>query len=516
MFRSFVIFCLLLSAVSLQAQWAIEHATVFGGAGDENLVDLVPLENGNVLAAGYSSSFDGQILNFGQFDYWLAEITPQAEIVWQTNRGGGGMDRATAAALSLTGTVWIAGRTDSTNKEVQQTFGKDDVWLIEVDAADGSILRRKTIGGTQIDRVADLQVLQNGRLALVGHSESNDGDFSAALGGSDAFILLLDAETLTIEASVHLGGSDDDRAVRLQEKANGDLLVVGDSKSADGDFAGDDPQRVWLAAFDSELNPLWSQTWGGSSAEVPHDLAVRADGSFFIAAETASADLPDFHGLGDVAIAHFDAEGNLLWEQCYGGSSIDSPRCLILTPENELLVVGYTFSLNGDVTTFYQASNVWLMAASAQTGELLRAQVFGGNNFEEGSTMHRFPDGNLLVLANTDSFDGDLGGSGKWNGERDGNHDAWLFVLQPDVVGRTGFSRSGEPAFSIDRLTSDELSIASLATHTLFVELFTSTGQLVRRQRMAPLDQATLSIGSLPRGIYALRAGGTSRLFLKK
>src|SRR5690606_6770398 len=79
---------------------------------------------------------------------------------------------------------------------------------------------------------------------------------------------------------------------------------------------------VRLNAFGDSV--LWSKSYGGSDADSIAAITATQDGGFLIAACSKSSASGDFKGTNkggtDLWILKLDAEGNLEWEDNFGGT----------------------------------------------------------------------------------------------------------------------------------------------------------------------------------------------------
>src|SRR5690606_37373183 len=78
------------------------------------------------------------------------------------------------------------------------------------------------------------QQTAEGGYIVAGHTYSNDGDVSANYGGSDCWLLKLDASG-NIEWEKSLGGDGEEYAYSIQQTTDGGYIIAGYSNSADGD-----------------------------------------------------------------------------------------------------------------------------------------------------------------------------------------------------------------------------------------------------------------------------------------
>jgi|GEM_PF-2003444 len=503
-----IIFCGFLS-FSLSAQWNITQSQKIGELGDEDMNDLIALDNGNYLCAGFTSSATGIVTNnFGQTDFWLIEFNANHEIVWNKTYGSPGSEEAFAIAKG-TNSFYIVGTTDTAftdisglPTQINNFYGGIDIWLIEIDQQ-GNLLQETTLGGSDDDQAKDILRLENGNLLILGESKSNDFNLTENKGSLDVWLVELD-DDFNIIRQKNFGGTKSDGGAAMQLNDNGNLILACYATSDDGDVTSNIGSRdVWLIELDEDWNITWQSNWGGTNAEGPNDFIILNNGDLAICAETGSSQLNNFHGLFDFSIAVFDNTGNLKWDNCYGGSNADSPFQIIENSFGNLMVIGYTFSTNGDVNLFYAASDVWLMEANANDGTLLNRHTLGGNKFEEGSSIIETANGQYLIISNTDSTDGDLGKNPK-----DGNHDLWIATLQDESIAIENPNESPSIRYNFEHKT-----LQLLSQNPTEVQVFNAHGQLILSQKIN-VGNSQLNLAHLNKGIYfaklAQQTKGTS------
>jgi hypothetical protein len=100
--------------------------------------------------------------------------------------------------------------------------------------------------------------------------------------------------------------------------------------------------------------PSFSTYLGGTQSDEIKSVVVDQNKNTYVLGNTYSTDLPVTPGLindsnsgnYDVFVAKFDSCGNLLWSTYMGGPNFDSGEKMALTTEGNLVLCGYTSSLN--------------------------------------------------------------------------------------------------------------------------------------------------------------------------
>jgi len=224
-------------AIKLTADGALQWSQYFGGTFTDTAYDVVEIEAGGFIIVGSSDSTDVDISsNKGFYDFWVVRISDSGQLVWEKNYGGDEIDEAYGIVSSGDGDYLIVGNTRSSTGDISLTNGAADVWVVKIDA-DGEIIWEKTYGGTGFDAGRAIVRVKNGGFILAGNSRSGDGDLSENRGQNDAWILKIDAMG-NLEWQKTVGGTQIDLAHGVTELADGTVIAVGESASADFDIPG--------------------------------------------------------------------------------------------------------------------------------------------------------------------------------------------------------------------------------------------------------------------------------------
>ena len=152
------------------------------------------------------------------------------------------------------------------------------------------------------------------------------------------------------------GGSDEDVAQTVIETNDGGYAILGFTKSTDGDIAGKTTSvnDFWLLKLDSEGNLLWNQTYGGSDDDRGQSLIQTSDGGYVLAgySKSSDGDSSNNEGQHDNWVIKVDASGNLQWEQSFGFAGHDHAYSIIETADGGLFMTGFL-----DVTSSGGAGN---------------------------------------------------------------------------------------------------------------------------------------------------------------
>ncbi len=155
----------------------ISSGLPFGGTGFESASRITPKIMGGFLVTGTSRSSDGNLNgNYGNNDIWLMSLQPNLAVAWSKHFGGSQQDMGIAAYQLADGNIMLFGTCHSTDFDVDDHIGNNDVWVVKLNSL-GDILWTKSFGGTMTDVLKEVKHLSNNNFALIGSSNSIDGDF---------------------------------------------------------------------------------------------------------------------------------------------------------------------------------------------------------------------------------------------------------------------------------------------------------------------------------------------------
>ncbi len=115
-------------------------------------------------------------------------------------------------------------------------------------------------------------------------------------------------------------------------------------------------------------------------------------------------------GYYDNLIVKLNAEGQMAWFKVLGSSGEDIPVKILQTADNNLLLLSYTSSGDGDMansgknTSGYNR-DLWVAKLSQTDGNIISKKCIGGSGDEYASDMKRTSDGNYAIVGNTTSND---------------------------------------------------------------------------------------------------------------
>ena len=425
---------LLIFSQSLFGQFQIDWQQCFCSMDHDIAYDIAQTEGG-YLVLGIQWGGDGQVTCSDDGSTWLLKIDNTGNLIWQKcyeHIGGYRMEKAIGSPYYyLTGgtisepypnayNLWV-GKMDSSGAFIwEKTLGNEngvsDYLHYGVSTNDGGFVAIADIfsqGGditnwygsydgwiVKLDSLGnkewDFTIGTANQEYIIGIEQTNDNGYIAAAAGrpdgitgninctpftsyrDDGIIYKLDSLG-NPEWHKCYGGSENDAFVRILSLVDG-YLVAAYGKSNDGDLTGSGWHGgidIWLIRTDLGGNIIWQKCYGGSDNDGPKKIFQTSDGGFMVFGITHSFDgdvvgNPSLGNEPSIWIFKTDSLGQLIWQQCIGGSRSERVHGVIQQSDYSYAVAGEMFySPSGDVNCsnfiYGSSRNYWVFGISDTT-----------------------------------------------------------------------------------------------------------------------------------------------------
>ena len=220
-----------------------------------------------------------------------------------------------------------------------------------------------------------------------------------------------------IELVKTFGGSGIDEAVSVIEATDGNFMVLGSTRSSDGDItdrSGNDSD-YWLLKISKTGEKIWSKTYGGSDDEKATRITMTNDGGFLLSGYATSndGDVSNNNGFQDYWILKVDASGNTQWDKNFGFSGSDQASKAFQTRDGGYFITGYfDVSASGgggndmQKGALHGVGEFWGIKLDAD-GEIEWRRYFGGGNNDRSYDALETQDGGFLMTGTSESIDFD-------------------------------------------------------------------------------------------------------------
>lgn len=346
--------------------------TCEGGIKKDLLCSVVELENGDLIAAGYSASY-----GTGDYDGYLVRLDGESgDLVWMKTCGSTLNDRLYDVVLLPDGNCIACGETDREGGN-----GGSDGWLVTV-SPDGEVLREQTHGGALDEVFNSLVTLVDGSIAVAGYTSS------AGAGRSDAWVVMFDLlGDLTWERT--FGGEMEEQAFCITY-AFGRLLVSGTTYSS-----GEDGNAC-LWGLEVSGAELFETTWGGPGYDHGRSVTGLTDGSSVVGCWMKCASCM-------AGFAHIGMDGGLISNERLTSGLDTRVESVALSGNGNILAAGYTEELE------FETQEIFVWELSLEPLEIIWTLPLGGSGDDMCLDIIETASGDIVMVGGSNSYgEGDM------------------------------------------------------------------------------------------------------------
>jgi hypothetical protein len=362
--RNFLLFALLYASPTFAQDILWEKS--YGGKQADYLFDVQPTpDSGFILAGSSFSRKSGNKTddNIGDLDYWLWKMDEKGNMDWQKSFGGSSADMLQAVQLTSDGGFILAGTSNSAKgyQKKDACFGKDDIWILKLDAK-GNEQWQRTLGGEGQELLACVVPTKDGGYILGGSSASQKyagetvdrenfyGKADESYGNLDYWVIKL-GKSGKVEWQKTIGGEYDDILKSIVQAQDGNFVLGGNSNSfvsgnkTAQNYGENDFFIVWL---DSKGDISSQKTFGGEGEDQICALRQLYDGNIVAAGNsfsgpTGNKTKSNKNG-SDFWLIKFTPNGDTLWQETYNIGKTDLLTSLVENDDNTLLLGGYAMT----------------------------------------------------------------------------------------------------------------------------------------------------------------------------
>ncbi len=337
--------------------------------------DIVIDNEGNIYVTGETSGILG-IVNFGEYDMFLAKYSPYGKLLWVKQLGLVTFDSGRRIAID-NNFIYVTGYTSGKIGSVDPYLGSVDNYIAKYDT-DGNLIWIRQTGTNDQDYVQNIYA-KNGFVyisgdtwgVLPGCSDLNDwdgffvkynsnGDFIFAKqfedggttiyvneengedfiyvggstagnlggftnsGGIDIFVLKYDSAGNLLK-TFQTGTSADDGLTQIKIKSN-KLYITGVTKGSFPNYSIKGTYDIFLMKYNTNLEQEFVIQYGSLSDDFAHDLNIDESDNIYITGYTHGA-LEGFSNLGgrDIILSKFNSLGIMQYSKQWGSLYDDTP-----------------------------------------------------------------------------------------------------------------------------------------------------------------------------------------------
>ena len=245
-------------------------------------------------------------------------------------------------------------------------------------------------------------------IQIDGEFQINHQEVSFNIGDYDpALPLIIDPELLW---STYIGDVDLDYGESIATDNDYNVYVLINTR------ANSDIDNI-IMKFDSSGKQLWSTAIGGTDDDEGMGIITNDSNEVFLVGHTESGDFPiqnayqsSINGTRDIYLVKFKNDGSVDWATYYGGSGLDKSGDIAIDNNQDLVIVGSTFSIDFPVSNdAFQKTIVGgeegVVAKFDQSGIPIWATLIGGSYTDELAGVACDKNNNIIIGGTTESND---------------------------------------------------------------------------------------------------------------
>ena len=404
------------------------YLTYLGGDGDDFVASMSVDLAGHAFLTGFTDSSNfptvnalyptiGGILNKRTKAYsgdaFVAELDAGgSNLIFSTFLGGSGVDSGNGIALDLSGNIYIAGTTTSTNfpilnpvvfqvtgstnSTLSQLVGTNSAFITKIGAGGSPLIYSTYLGGFSYDVAEGIAVDAAGSAWVAGFTLSTNFPVtSSALSTNlnedyskknkatayDAFVTKLTPAGNGLVYSTFLGSTNNDVAYKVACDTTGNAYVVGYSGSPNFPYTvtnipgfysivasnknANSDVDAFLTKFDPSGALVYSALFGGKKSDIAYGVALDSFGDAYVVGTTTSKDFPTNNcatallnknnGNSDIFVTALNSNATaLLYSGYFGGKSSDNGYGIAVDAVGSAYIVGQSVSKDYPLTNSFQ------------------------------------------------------------------------------------------------------------------------------------------------------------------
>ncbi len=368
--------------------------TFLGGSGTDYGYAIAVDSGGNIYVAGASSATWGTSpvrAYTSNYDAFVAKLTADGVLVWNTFVGGDGVDYSQAVTVDSAGNVYVAGiSTAAWGAPVRGYTSGYDGFAAKL-TPDGALVWNTFLGGKGNDWGSGIAVDLAGNTYVTGYGDGAWGSpiRGYAGGNYDGFAAKLTPDGALVW-NTFLGSYFEDHGTAIAADSGGNVYVAGRSVGSWGT-----PVRDYTAGYDAFVAKLtgngaliWTTFLGGYDSDWGNAITVDSNDYVYVAGDSyATWGLPKrpYNADLDAFAAKLTPDGALIWNTFLGGKGADRGKGIAVDSSGNAHVTGYSTAAWGAPVRGYASDDDAFVAELGTTdGMLLWSAFLGGSGSDQG------------------------------------------------------------------------------------------------------------------------------------
>lgn len=197
----------------------------------------------------------------------------------------------------------------------------------------------------------------------------------------DVLLVRTDAEGVVLWKKT-FGGVYEDQAYSVEQTSDDGFIIAGTTESYTNGFTD-----IWLIKTDAQGTMLWNRSYGGTSYDYGLDVRECFNGGYIVAGQSQQPLSGGKYGM----LLRTDELGNEIWNKLYGGRDGDIVASVDQLGDGGFVVAGATTS----ATT--GSSALWVFKTSP-SGEIVWERTVSDSLSTVGTRLQALTDGSVAVI----------------------------------------------------------------------------------------------------------------------
>ena len=304
----------------------------------------------------------------------ILKVDHTGQQMWRKDYTYSSSDRLNMVIELEDGSLVMAG------SSISNTNSSKDLLIMKT-GSDGNIEWQTSYGDARDEIANSIGITSDGGFIITGEITNEN------TGNSSCYVLKVNNNG-EFEWDRSFGGSLNDQGFSLVPANDGGFVITGVTRSQ-SDSSGD----LWLFKVNNAGDMLWERTFGGENFEAGRSLQQTSDNGYIIIGQTESFG----NGSNDAYLLKTDSQGNEIWSRTYGGSGTDQGRHVVETLDQGYIISGQTDSY-GSMGGF----NFWLIKTDSN-GDLEWQEYYGGSGDDRAFCGIQASDGGYAIVGQSNT-----------------------------------------------------------------------------------------------------------------
>ncbi|MBQ7790102.1 MAG: hypothetical protein IJ399_02440 [Bacilli bacterium] len=401
-----VLFILLLLPFVVNAKEIVFETNVsYGGSESDYITSSLPTDDGGYIMVGYSDSpqLDG-MTNLGYEDAIIVKYDENGTVEWKNIYGGEDDDKFTSVALTQDGGYLAVGETISPNITGMKEFETYSGIMVKYNSI-GEVVWQKYWDYEFSDHFNEIIALPEGEFVIVGYTDSfpptpDSSDYQAVI------LKIKDDGEIVWQKTFNYSGDDSFESVIATNDNGFVVLGTSDSNDIEGLNSNGETDGI-IIKYNENGEIVWKKNWGGNNYENFYNISPTSDSGFVIVGDSFSSNIEGITNEEEnnkAVIIKYNKDGEIQWSKSYHGNNNHSFNDVLITPGDNIIVVG-TFDSDNIENMPVKGYADALLVLYDKNGNLILEKSFGGLGSDTYNVALFTKNNNLITLGISDSED---------------------------------------------------------------------------------------------------------------